>query len=78
MIQTQENDQTPHFGPDLCPLGPNSGPQFFFFFFKPGVRNCSKLSFYAIYRKTNEQNSRKWRIANFRPQFDPFRPNLGP
>ena len=54
-------------------LAPNS-----FFFFKPGVRNCSKLSFYAIYRKTNEQNSRKWRIANFRPEFDPFRPNLGP
>ena len=25
MIQTQENAEKPHFGPDLSPLGPNSG-----------------------------------------------------
>ena len=30
MIQTQENDKKPHFGPDLGPLGPNSGHQCFF------------------------------------------------
>ena len=30
MIQTQGNDQKTHFGPDLGPLGPNSGHQFFF------------------------------------------------
>ena len=29
----QENGEKPHFGPDLRPLGPNSGHQFFFFFF---------------------------------------------
>ena len=23
MIQTQENDKKPHFGPDIGPLGPN-------------------------------------------------------
>ena len=27
MIQTQENGEKPHFGPDLGPLGPNSGLQ---------------------------------------------------
>ena len=30
MIQTQENGEKPHFGPDLGPLGPNSGHQKFF------------------------------------------------
>ena len=26
-IQTQENSEKPYFGPDLAPLGPNSGRQ---------------------------------------------------
>ena len=31
MIQTQENGKkTPHFGPNLCPLGPNLDCQHFF------------------------------------------------
>ena len=30
MIQTQENGKKLHFGPDLGPLSPNSGRQFFF------------------------------------------------
>ena len=30
MIQTQENGEKPHFGPDLVPLSPNSGHHFFF------------------------------------------------
>ena len=29
-IQTQENGEKPHFGPDLGSLGPNSGHQIFF------------------------------------------------
>ena len=29
IIQTQGNGEKPHFGPDLGPLGPNSGRQFF-------------------------------------------------
>ena len=37
----QENGEKPHFGPDLRLLGPNSGHQLV-------VRNCSKLSSYAI------------------------------
>ena len=30
MIQTQENDKKPHFGPDLGMLGLNSGREFLF------------------------------------------------
>ena len=30
MIQTQENGEKPHFGPDLGLLGPKSGREFFF------------------------------------------------
>ena len=26
MIQTQENGKTPHFGPDVGPMGPNLSP----------------------------------------------------
>ena len=32
MIQIQEKGEKPHFWPDLGPLVPNSGHQFFFFF----------------------------------------------
>ena len=31
-IRTQENAEKPHFGPNLGPLGPNSGRKFLFFF----------------------------------------------
>ena len=34
MIQTQENVKKTHSGPDLGPLGPNSGHHFIFFFFQ--------------------------------------------
>ena len=57
MIQTQENGEKPHFGLDLGPLDPNWGCQFFFI--KLVVRHCSKLSTYALYRKTREPNLRK-------------------
>ena len=30
MIQTQENGEKPHFGPNLGPLGPYPGLQFLF------------------------------------------------
>ena len=30
MIETQENVEKPHFGPDLGPWGPNSDRKFFF------------------------------------------------
>ena len=31
MTQTQGNDEKPHYGHDLGPLGPNSVTKFFFF-----------------------------------------------
>ena len=34
MNQTWENGKKPSFEPDFGPYGPNSGCQFFFFFFK--------------------------------------------
>ena len=41
---------------------PKFGPQFSFSWILPllDVRNCCKLSLYAISRKTNEPNLRKW------------------
>ena len=57
MIQAQENGEKPHFGLDLGPLNPNWGCQFFFI--KQVVRHCSKLSTYALYRKTSDPNLRK-------------------
>ena len=33
MIQTQENGKKPHFRSHIGSFGPNSGRQFFFFFF---------------------------------------------
>ena len=41
--------------PDFCPFGPKK-----FFVNFTSTRNCCKLSFYAISRKTNEPNWRKW------------------
>ena len=32
MIQTQGNDEKPHFGPDLGSLGQNLGRDYFFFY----------------------------------------------
>ena len=48
MIQTQENVEKPHFGPDLCPLDPNSQKYFLGVLPLLVVRHCSKLSFYPI------------------------------
>ena len=42
------------------------------------VRQYSKLSYYAISRKTNEPNFKKWQNPNFGPDFGPIGPNLGP
>ena len=42
------------------------------------VRHCSKLSSYAIERKANELNLRKWQKVTFGHNFGLFDPNLGP
>ena len=68
MIHIHENGKkNPHFGPDLGQLGP-VGPKFELpnFFTKLVLRNCSKLSFYAIKKKTKEPNLTK---LNFGPKF---------
>ena len=62
MNQTWENSKKSGRGPDFGPFGPNSSPNLFFFvgFTSLDVRNCWKLSLYAVSRKTNESNLRKW------------------
>ena len=68
MMQPWKNDKNTHFGPN------------FFSWILPllVVRHCSKLSSYAIWRKTNERNLRKWQKTNFGPDFGLFDPNLSP
>ena len=52
MIQTQENGEKPHFGPDLGSLNPNSGLQFFFKNkISSVIRYYGQLSSYAISEK---------------------------
>ena len=61
MIQTQENCGKPHFGPDLDPLGPNSGRKIFFS--KKMASSVtiyhSQLSSCTISEKTNDPILRK-------------------
>ena len=53
--------------------GPILAPKFFFVsLLLLLVRYCSKLSPYAIYRKTNEPNMRKWQKTDFRSDFGLF------
>ena len=42
------------------------------------VRCCCKLSLYAISRKINELNLRKWQKTQFPDRFCPFEPNVPP
>ena len=62
MSQTWENGKKPSFGPDLGLFWPKIGSQNFFLWVLPllDIIHCCKLSFYAISRKTNEPNLRKW------------------
>ena len=64
MILTQENKKKTHFGDDLGLLGPNSGCQNFFFFFKnvawSGTRYHGQLSSCTISKETNDPILRKF------------------
>ena len=65
-----------NFGPDFSPFWPKFGPQKFFSWVLPllDVIHCCKLSLYAISRKSNEPNLRKWKEPSFGPDFVPFGP----
>ena len=57
MNHTSKNDKKYNFGSDFGSFGPNLGPQFFLQVLPLLViGKCSKLSSYAIYRKTNAPN----------------------
>ena len=60
MNQTGGNGEKPHFGPNLHPLGPNSGPHFFLFFFKNVAssvpRYHDQLSSCTTSEKTKDPN----------------------
>ena len=61
MIQTRENAKNPHFGPDLGPVGPNSGRQFFFKKLASSVTGYhGQLSSCTISEKTNDPILRKF------------------
>ena len=69
MNQSWKNDKKPNFGPPI-------------FFLRVlallVIRHCSKLLFYAIYWKTNDDNMREWQEkTNFGSDFDPFCSKFG-
>ena len=62
------------------PLSLKFGPQNFFSWVLPlpDVRHCYKLSLYAISRKANEPNLKKWQKNFFWAQFWPIWHKFGP
>ena len=61
MIQTQENGEKPHFGPNFGWLGSNSGRQFFFKNLASSVtRYHGQLSSCTIIEKTDDPILRKF------------------
>ena len=61
MIQTQENGEKPHFGPNLGPFDQNSS--YNFFFQNPALsvtRCCNQLSSCTISEETNDPILRKF------------------
>ena len=72
--QIWENGQKPSFRTNFDPNFPCPPPNFFFFFGVLPLQNvmhCCKLSLYAISRKTNEANLRKWPKLLFQVRFWP-------
>ena len=75
MNQTWENGKKSNFEPHLGPLWPKFGPQKILSLTLPllDVRNCCKLSLYAISWKTWENDKK----PSFGPDFGLFGSNLG-
>ena len=64
MNQTWENSEKPNFQSNFASFGQNVGPPKFFVDLPLLVaRHCSKLSSYAVLKKTNKPNLRKWQKA---------------
>ena len=68
-MQTRENCKNLNFGPDL-------GPKISFLWVLPllVVRQCSKLSSYVLFKKTNERNLKKRQRTSFGSNFGPNLP----
>ena len=71
MLQPWENFKNPNFGPSLGP------PIFLWVLPLQVVRQCSRLSSYAISRKTNEPNLKKWQKTLILVQFWAISPKFG-
>ena len=67
MNQTWENDKKNNFGPDFGSFGPKLRPQNLFscLLLLLDVRHCSKLSLYALSRKTYDPSLRKYLKTSF-------------
>ena len=73
MMQPWEYGKNPNSGPNL------GHPRFFSLFFSwVVIRQCSKLSYYAISRNTNEPNLKKWQKKLIWARFWPTWPKFGP
>ena len=72
--------QKTQFWAQFWPLWPKFGSQNFFPYILPlsDVRNCRKLSLYAISQKNNQLNLRKWQKTYFRTRFWTIWPKFGP
>ena len=76
MNQTWENRKKTNSGPNF---GLNLGPKDFLWVLPLlGVRHCCKLSLYAISRKSNDPNSRKWQKNSIWVWFRPVGPKIKP
>ena len=75
MNQTWENDKKTNFRPDCGLFGQNLGHQNFvlWILLLVDVRDCCKLSFYAISGKTYDPNSRKWQRTSIWAWFRPIK-----
>ena len=72
----RKSQKKSNFGPDFCPI--LSLNVFFFILLLLDVVYCCKLPLYAILRKTNKPNLRKFLKPRFGPDFGPFGQNSGP